>query len=357
MNAEIITIGNELLSGTVTDTNASFLAGKALSMGVEVTRMVSVGDNERDIKDSLENALQRSDIIIVTGGLGPTPDDITAEVAAKTLQRELVVNDEALHWIKKLFSEHNLEMPRNNEKQALIPEGGTLIMNPIGTACGFLVREKGKLIFFLPGVPKEVVNMSNESVFPIIQIEVADGPQFETTTLKVFGLGESKIAELIKDIVNNDEYVMISFLPNYPENHIKITAKGMNREEAASRVEKTALNITERLGKHIFGRDNQTMEEVVGRMLSSHGHTIAVSESCTGGLISQRLTNVPGSSDYMIKGVVVTAFAVFGFMIDRRAVDLDFADIEIPLKIGHVIQGIPETELYKGKEGDLFCPG
>ena len=282
MNAEIITIGNELISGTVIDTNASFLAGKALSTGVEVTRMVSVGDNETDIRDSLENALQRSDIVIVTGGLGPTPDDITAAVAAKTFRRALVINEEALHWIKKLFREHGMEMPLNNEKQALIPEGGKLIMNPIGTACGFLVREKGKLVFFLPGVPKELVKMSNESVFSIIQREAGGGPQFETTTLKVFGLGESKIAELIKDIVDNDEYVMISFLPNYPENHIKITARGISEEEAASRVSRKAMEITERLGEHIFGRDNQTMEGVVGSMLSSRKQTIAVAESCTG---------------------------------------------------------------------------
>ncbi|PJB39287.1 MAG: competence/damage-inducible protein A, partial [Deltaproteobacteria bacterium CG_4_9_14_3_um_filter_44_9] len=304
MNAEIITIGNELVSGSVIDTNSSFLAERLLSIGIEVTRITSVGDNELDITDSLESALQRSEVILITGGLGPTPDDITAEVAAKTLGRELVINEEALDWVKGFFKKLGLEMSPNNEKQALIPERTELIMNPTGTACGFLAREKDKLVFFLPGVPRELVRMTDESILPILQREKGEGFQFKTTTLKVFGLGESKIAELIKDVVQKCESVRIGFLPNYPENYIKITAKGLDYEETSTIVSTIEEEITKQLGDYIFGRDDQTLEGVVGDLLRENRDTIAVAESCTGGLISHRLTNVPGSSDYMMRGIV-----------------------------------------------------
>ena len=304
MDAEIITIGNELISGSVSDTNSSFLANKLLSIGIEVVRMTSVGDNELDITDSLKRAMERSDVILVSGGLGPTPDDITAEIAAKTFGRELVLNEHALNWVKKLFRDYGLEMPPSNEKQALIPEGSELIMNPVGTACGFMARERGRLIFFLPGVPRELTRMTNDSILSILQKEDQDGVKYRTTMLKLFGLSESKIAELLKDIIAKDESIKIAFLPNYPENHIKITAKGRNLQETTIKISATAEEITERLRDYIFGRDDQTFEGVVGGLLISNKDTIAVAESCTGGMISQLLTNIPGSSDYMKGGIV-----------------------------------------------------
>jgi len=304
MNAEIITIGNELISGSVQDTNASFLAERLLSIGTEVTWMTSVGDNESDIRDALQSALRRSDVVLVTGGLGPTPDDITAEVAANTLRRKLILNEEALNRMKELFGNHGLRMPSNNEKQALIPEGAELLLNPVGTACGFMVKEEKKFLFFLPGVPRELARMADEGVLPLLQREKGQGFNFNTTTLKVFGLTESRIAELIEDLVKADEAIRISFLPNYPENHIKVTAKGFNDQKALKRVSEMAEAIAKRLGDCIFGRDDQTLEGVVGDLLRSHRDTIAVAESCTGGLISKRLTDIPGSSDYMKRGIV-----------------------------------------------------
>ncbi|MDY7034365.1 MAG: competence/damage-inducible protein A [Thermodesulfobacteriota bacterium] len=304
MNAEVITIGNELISGSVVDTNSSFLAEKLLSVGIEVQRITSIGDNESDITDSLRTAIERSEVILVTGGLGPTPDDITAEVAAKAFGRALIVNETALNWVKRLFEEYGLEMPQNNEKQALMPENSELIMNPVGTACGFLVREKQKLFFFLPGVPRELVRMTDESVIPIIKNERMQGLRFKTTTLKIYGLGESKIAELIRDIVDQNDHIRFGFLPNYPENHIKITAKGQNDEEVAARISRMVNEVTKRLRDYIFGKDDMTMETVVGELLRKNNHTIAVAESCTGGLISQRLTNISGSSDYLKRGIV-----------------------------------------------------
>ncbi len=334
MNAEIITIGDELISGSVLDTNASFLAGSLRAIGVEVTWMTSVGDDESDIKDSLLSALERSDVAIVTGGLGPTPDDITTEAAAKAFGRDLVLNKEALDRIKDLFSERGLEMTPNNEKQALIPARAKLIKNPVGTACGFAVREKGKLLFFLPGVPKELTRMTDDSVTPILQRENRELVKFKTATLKVFGLSESKIADLIRDIVERSDSVKVSFLPNYPENYIRITARGFNDQEALKIVSKAADGIAKRLGDYVFGRDNQTLEGVVGDLLRSNDHTIAVAESCTGGLISQRLTNIPGSSDYMKRGIVaysneakVDLLHVPAHLIDRfGAVSTDVAE-------------------------------
>ncbi|MFH2011276.1 MAG: competence/damage-inducible protein A [Pseudomonadota bacterium] len=304
MNAEIIPVGNELISGSVVDTNSSFLAERLLSIGIEVTRITSVGDNELDITDSLKGALKRSEVVFVTGGLGPTPDDITSEVLAKALKRKLVFNESALDWVKGLFKKIGREMPPNNEKQALIPEGAELIINTIGTAFGFFIREKDKLIFVMPGVPRELVKMTDESILPILLKEKGEGFHFKTITLKVFGLGESRIAELIKDIVDKYENVKIAFLPNYPEENIKITAKGLDYKETSAIASKVGEEITDLLGDYIFGRDNQTLESVVGDFLRENGDTISVAESCTGGLISHRLTNIPGSSDYMKRGIV-----------------------------------------------------
>ncbi|MDY6855436.1 MAG: competence/damage-inducible protein A [Thermodesulfobacteriota bacterium] len=304
MYAEIIAIGNELTSGSVIDTNSSFLAERLISVGIEVRWMTSVGDNELDIKESLMRALNRAEVILVTGGLGPTHDDITAYVVAKTFKRELIRNEEALNRIKALFDSLGFRMPLNNEKQAMIPEGAELIHNPIGTACGFIIRQNDRLSFFLPGVPREMIRMTDESVLPLLEREKGGGFRFKTETLKIFGLGESGIAEMIKDIVERDEDIRIGFLPNFPENYIKITAKGKSDKEVCSKLSKASNEIEKRLGDCVFGKDRKTIEGVVGDLLRLNGDTIALAESCTGGLISSRLTDIPGSSDYFKRAVV-----------------------------------------------------
>lgn len=359
MNAEIVTIGDELISGSVWDTNAPFLAKRLLSIGIEVTSMTSVGDNESDIKDSLQDALRRSEVVLVTGGLGPTPDDITAEVVARTLGRDLVLNEEALDRIKGLFGKRGLEISPNNEKQALIPEGAELIVNPIGTACGFMVREKERLAFFLPGVPGELVRMMDESVLSILLREKGERFRFKTGILKVFGLSESRIAELIGDIIERDGANRISFLPDYPENHIKITAKALDYQEASTEVSMIMEEITRRLGDYVFGIDDQTLEEVVGGLLRSNGDTIAIAESCTGGLISRRLTNIPGSSDYMKGGVVAYSNQV---KIDILNVPTGLIDefgavsAEVAEKMAEGVRELGKTTLGLGVTG-IAGPG
>jgi nicotinamide-nucleotide amidase len=359
MYAEIIAIGNELISGSVMDTNSSFLAERLISVGIEVRWMTSVGDNEPDIKESLKSALNRAEVILVTGGLGPTHDDITACVVAKTLKRKLIQNEQALNWIKKLFDSAGLSMPPNNEKQAMIPEGAELIHNPIGTACGFMIRENGRLSFFLPGVPREMVRMTDESVLPILKREKGEGFRFKTETLKVFGLGESRIAELIKDIVERDEGIRIGFLPNFPENYIKITAKGKNDNEVCSKVSEVADEIAKRLGNYIFGKDGQTIEEVVGDLLRSNGDTIALAESCTGGLISRRLTDIPGSSDYLKRAVVAydNQTKIDLLHVPKRMLD-EFGAVsgEVAKKMAEGIREYGKTTLGLGVTG-IAGPG
>jgi nicotinamide-nucleotide amidase len=338
MYAEIIAIGNELISGSVMDTNSSFLAERLISVGIEVRWMTSVGDNEPDIKESLKSALNRAEVILVTGGLGPTHDDITACVVAKTLKRKLIQNEQALNWIKKLFE---------------------LIHNPIGTACGFMIRENGRLSFFLPGVPREMVRMTDESVLPILKREKGEGFRFKTETLKVFGLGESRIAELIKDIVERDEDIRIGFLPNFPENYINITAKGKNDNEVCSKVSEVADEIAKRLGDYVFGKDGQTIEGVVGDLLRSNGDTIALAESCTGGLISRRLTDIPGSSDYLKRAVVAydNQTKIDLLHVPKRMLD-EFGAVsgEVAKKMAEGIREYGKTTLGLGVTG-IAGPG
>jgi len=305
LRVELITIGNELTSGEVVDTNAAFMAAALSEVGLEVAFITTTGDFPLSIQDALHKAQERAEVIIVSGGLGPTQDDITASSAAKALGLHLVLREEILQDLKKRFAERRMQMPASNEKQAFFPQQAEIIPNPLGTACGFLVRRPGKIFFFLPGVPRELNFLMKENVIPLLQKERKEKFRVRSRTLKVFGFTESAIADLLKEVSPEYFSASLAYLPRFPENHVKITLRGNSIEEVEGNLERLEKIIRDRLQGRVIAADEDTLEAMVGRLLREHQATLAVAESCTGGLVAHRLTQVPGSSDYFERSVVV----------------------------------------------------
>ena len=305
MKIEIITIGNELTSGEVVDTNAAYLAEALSEVGLEVIFVTTTGDDPWHIEDALLRSQERADAVIVSGGLGPTKDDITASSAAKALGLPLVLHKEVVESLRKRFAERGMEMPVSNEKQALFPKQAEIIPNPLGTACGFVLRRIGKLFIFLPGVPRELKYLTKENVVPLLQKERKEKIVVRSSTLKVFGYTESAIADLLKDINPQNFSAVLAYFPRFPENHVKITVKGNMPAEVEENLEKLSQIIGEKLAGRVIATNEETLEEIVGRLLQSNQATLAVAESCTGGLVTHRLTQIPGSSAYLERGIVV----------------------------------------------------
>ena len=304
MNIELIMIGNELISGEIADANAFFLAGALTGRGFIITRISMVGDEEDRICEVFLQARDRADAVVVSGGLGPTTDDLTTAAAAKAFGDPLTLHREIVEQIRTLFSRRGMEMPISNEKQALFPSTAEIIPNPVGTAPGFVLRSREKLFFFLPGVPRELRHLFHESVLPRLEGERKEKTHYRTKTLKVFGLTESAIADRLRDIRPESFSASLAYLPRYPENHVKITVKGLIREEVAEKLQNLDAIIRAKLEDRVFAADQETLEEIAGRLLRKHKATLAVAESCTGGLVAHRLTNIAGSSEYFERGVV-----------------------------------------------------
>ncbi|MGB9698478.1 MAG: competence/damage-inducible protein A [Thermodesulfobacteriota bacterium] len=307
MKVEIITIGNELTSGEIIDTNSAYMASELSSHGFEVTFITTVGDQEFYIETALQKAQEHADVIIVAGGLGPTADDVTASAAAHAFGRHLIINKEVLQQLRERFAQRGMEMPLANEKQAFFPAQAEIIPNPMGTANGFILRHKGKSFIFLPGVPKELQYLFKEKVIPFLKKEREGKEEKEfwrRRTLKVFGLTESAIADRLHDINLADYSATLAYLPRFPENHVKITVRGKSKEETDKKLSELEKLIREKLAGRVFATDEETLEQIVGQMLRKNKATLAVAESCTGGLIAHRLTQIPGSSDYFERGIV-----------------------------------------------------
>ena len=305
MKVEIITIGNEFTSGEVVNTNASYMAETMTDAGLEVAFITTTGNDPWHIEDVLLRAQERAEAIILCGGLGPTKDDITVGAAAKALGLHLVLNREILDSLRQRFAQRGMQMPLSNEKQAFFPQGAEILPNPLGTASGFVLRRVAKIFIFLPGVPQELKHLFKENVLPLLKREQREKVVVRSTTLKVFGYSESAIADLLKDIDPREFSASLAYLPRFPENHVKITAKGTLPEEAEGNLQRLTQRVLERLQGRVIAMGQETLEEITGRLLRTNRATLAVAESCTGGLVAHRLTQIPGSSDYFERGVVV----------------------------------------------------
>lgn len=306
LSAEIIAIGSELLTPDRTDTNSLWLTGKLNEIGVEVKLKTVVGDDALRLEETIRDALKRSDIVISTGGLGPTEDDITRAVSAKAIGRELVYHTELETDLRERFKRWGREMPEINKRQAFIIEGAEVLPNPNGSAVGMAVEIGEKFLVILPGPPRENQPMFNDFIFPKLR-EAAGEIYVKRKILRVSGIGESAVDEAIAPIYKSYETVETSILFNKSEIEVQLTAKSNSETEAEKVLEEIAGKIVEKLGVAVFALNGELMEEVVGKLLNESGKTLSVAESCTGGLIGERLTDVAGSSAYFMQGVIAYA--------------------------------------------------
>jgi len=304
MRAEIIATGSELLSGGVVDTNSVFLAEELLDIGIETAFKTIVGDDEKDMEDAVRTARERVDVILVTGGIGPTEDDITRKALARVLKKRLVLSDDALKAVKAVFKAKGKEYPAANDRQALIPAGARLLRNPVGVAPGFTLVEDGKFVAVLPGVPAEMQAMFLEGLRPALEEHFGGKAVIRRKVLHTCGLSESKVNELIQDILKQKRPAM-GLTARETGVDIRIVAHEGSGARSRSTMERIEAEVRKKLGDAIYGVDGQDMEEVVGALLTQRKRTLAVAESCTGGLISGRITNIAGSSAYFERGVVV----------------------------------------------------
>ncbi len=304
MRAEIIATGSELLSGGVVDTNSVFLAEELLDIGIETAFKTIVGDDEKDMEDAVRTARERVDVILVTGGIGPTEDDITRKALARVLKKRLVLSDDALKAVKAVFKAKGKEYPGANDRQALIPAGARLLRNPVGVAPGFTLVEDGKFVAVLPGVPAEMQAMFREGLRPALEEHFGGKAVICRKVLHTCGLSESKVNELIQDILKQKRPA-VGLTARDTGVDIRIVAHEGSGARSRSTMERTEAEVRKNLGDAIYGVDGQEMEEVVGALLTQRKRTIAVAESCTGGLISGRITNIAGSSAYFERGAVV----------------------------------------------------
>ncbi len=300
-SAEIVTIGTEMLLGDLVDTNTAWISQRLAALGVSMYRHTTVGDNTDRIIGALRDASSRADLVVTTGGLGPTSDDLTNACIGTLTGRPMVEYPEARRHIDEKFAKFGREPTQSNYKQALFPEGTELIPNPLGTAPGALVEWEGTLFTTLPGVPAEMKRMFEETLEPLIR-ERSDG-SIVSKTLHFAGIGESALAERVQDFLDASDPT-VAPLAGQGRVRLRITTRAATEEEALGKIRPVEEEILDRLGEYFFGEDEETLESSVGRLLAERGATVALAESCTGGLISKRLTDVAGSSAYFVEGFV-----------------------------------------------------
>ncbi|MFQ5699558.1 MAG: competence/damage-inducible protein A [Myxococcota bacterium] len=303
-HAWVLTIGDELLRGEIVDSNKAFLCERLLDLQIEVRRQVSVADDAEELGALLREAAASARVVVVSGGLGPTRDDITASVVAHSFGRPLVRDEASLEQIRRFFARFGREMTPNNAKQADFPEGAEVLPNPHGTAPGFLLETGDCCLACLPGVPGELYAMMQDQVVPRLASRVAAGSFVHSALLRTFGLGESTLDRRLDDLARGEGAIRLGFRTQFPDNCVRVVARAPTREEARRRVAEVVREIRQRLGPLVLGEGEGGLEAIVGELLREQKRTLALAESCTGGLIASRLTDVPGSSEYLLEAAV-----------------------------------------------------
>ena len=305
MKIGILTIGNELTSGRIQDANSALISRAMQQQGWGVAGMISVGDDDVAIHDALAYLLAHVDAVVVTGGLGPTADDITTAALAKAFGLGLYSDPAVLAHVRGIFEGRGLRWTENNAKQAVFPDGAEIIPNSAGTAAGFALRKEGRIVAVIPGVPAEAKRMLFEGVIPLFRRAFPEAAlHVETLTFKLFGLPEAAVDDAMADADLAGLGVGIGFYPNFPENHLVLTVREASAETAAEKLREARKRVEARLGKHIFAMGDETLAGNVARRMTERKWTLAVAESCTGGLITDRLTDIPGSSVFLERGFV-----------------------------------------------------
>lgn len=302
MRAEILSCGTELLLGHISDTNATFLAQSLSSLGIDLYFVSQVGDNLGRIVETLSRAWERSDLIIMTGGLGPTEDDLARESISTLLDETMQVDPGLEAELRSGFSARNIPMPERNLKQATLIPSARSLPNPLGTAPGWFVEKDGRIIVAMPGVPREMYRMWEHEAVPRIIGDTGGGSIF-TRLLRVSGLGESAVEERLDEILHGTNPTLATYAKADAVD-VRVTAKAEDRQKAEEMVQRMEAQVRRLLGHHIFGTDKDTLQSIIGKYLSERQQSLAVIESLTGGLLANTITNYPGSSKHFIGGVV-----------------------------------------------------
>jgi nicotinamide-nucleotide amidase len=305
MKAAIIAIGDEIVGGLTTDTNSGWLAQELRAVGVETVGGFSATDDEESIVAALERALEDAELVVTSGGLGPTDDDLTTECVAKVAGRPVELHETSLAAIEERFRARGIPMSETNRRQAMQPAGGEIIPNPNGTAPGVICPvERGGVVRHVatfPGVPHEMRAMARETLLPWIQARSPDR-RFASRTFSTFGLSESKLGELLHGAFAADE-ARVAYRAAFPRIQVRLTVAGTPTDDLEARLDALEQRVRERIGQYVYAVGDEGMEETVGRLLREQALTLAVAESCTGGLIGHRITDVAGSSEYFLLGV------------------------------------------------------
>lgn len=294
MNAELISVGTELLLGEILNTDVKFISEQLSILGINVYYQTVVGDNRERLARTLNTALSRADAVIVSGGLGPTPDDLTKEVIAETMGERLILDEESLEAIKEYFSKMNREMSESNIKQAMLPEHCVIMKNNNGTAPGCIIEKDGKTVIMLPGPPNELIPMFKESVIPYFKEK--SGGMIYSHTFKIFGLGESRVAEILKDMMEKGSNPTLAPYAETAGVRLRLAAFAESEEEGRKLISDARNRIMEKIGEYIYAEEDKTLPEIVVRMLIEKNISISAAESCTGGMFAKMIVDIPGCS-------------------------------------------------------------
>ncbi len=304
MRAEIISVGTELLLGHCVNTNAAYLSRELARLGIDSFYQTTVGDNQNRLLECLIRSFSRADIVITTGGLGPTIDDITCETISRFIGKKLVLNRTILKQIKKHFKGRGFKTPPDSLRQAYIPRGAEWLKNRVGTAPGLIIENKHNAIIALPGPPRELQPMFEERVISYLKKNIKDTWTIKSRVIKTTGLAESQVHKKVRDLLRLGPNPTVGIYARLGEVDLKITSKASSEKKASRAISKIEKEIRRRLKDYIFGFDNDTLEGTIANILRKRRKTLAIAESCTGGLLSNRLTDVSESSKYFTMGVV-----------------------------------------------------
>lgn len=303
MKVELISVGTEILLGNIVNTNAAYLSEQCAALGLSCYYQTVVGDNEERLTETIQTALGRADILILSGGLGPTQDDLTKETAAKVLNKKLVLDEDSKENLISYFDKRGIEMTANNWKQALVPEGCIVVQNANGTAPGIIMEENGKSVILLPGPPNELIPMFRDSIYPYL--DKLEPGTIVSTTVKVCGVGESTAETMVEDLINKQTNPTIATYAKTGEVHLRVTAKADDEQTARRLVKPMVKELKKRFGTDIYTTEGGTsLEKAVVDLLLLQKMTVCTAESCTGGLVAARLINVPGVSEVFKMGFV-----------------------------------------------------
>lgn len=303
MTVEIISVGTEILLGNIVNTNAAYLSEKCAGIGLSCYYQEVVGDNEERLSGILQTALARADVILLSGGLGPTQDDLTKETAAKVLGRNLYLHEPSKEAIAAFFRKRGIEITENNWKQAMVPEGCIVLDNPNGTAPGMIIEDNGRHVVLMPGPPGEMIPMFENAVMPYLN-SLQPGIIY-SQTVKVCGVGESKVESMIEDLIREQSNPTIATYAKTGEVHLRVTARAEDEKEAKKLVKPYVKELKGRFGNHVYTtQEDVTLEKAVVDLLLANHLTVSTVESCTGGMLAARLINVPGVSEVYKTGYI-----------------------------------------------------